>query len=104
MKISKEEFEKIANLSALKFDVDNNDKLIDDLGRILSRFQSLQKIDTTNIAPTAHVTNLVNSLREDKDSQILNEKDVLSNAKEINMQQVKIPRVFDNEWFTESYY
>jgi Asp-tRNA(Asn)/Glu-tRNA(Gln) amidotransferase C subunit len=39
----------------------------------------------------------VNSLREDKDSQILNKKDVLSNAKEINMQQVKIPRVFDNE-------
>jgi len=97
MKISKEEFEKIANLSALKFDVENNDKLIDDLGRILSRFQSLQKIDTTNVAPTAHVTNLVNSLREDKDSKILNEKDVLSNAKEINMQQVKIPRVFDNE-------
>ncbi len=97
MKISKEEFEKIANLSALKFDVENNDKLIDDLGRILSRFQSLQKIETTNVAPTAHVTNLVNSLREDKDSKILNEKDVLSNAKEINMQQVKIPRVFDNE-------
>ena len=39
MKISKEEFEKIANLSALKFDIENNDKLIDDLGRILSRFQ-----------------------------------------------------------------
>ena len=104
MKISKEEFEKIANLSALKFDIDNNDKLIDDLGRILSRFQSLQKIDTSNVPPTAHVTNLVNSLREDKDSQILNKKDVLSNAKEINMQQVKIPRVFDNEWFTKSYY
>ena len=104
MKISKEEFEKIANLSALKFDIENNDKLIDDLGRILSRFQSLQKIDTTNVSPTAHVTNLVNSLREDKDSQILNKKDVLSNAKEINMQQVKIPRVFDNEWFTKSYY
>ena len=104
MKISKEEFEKIANLSALKFDIENNDKLIDDLGRILSRFQSLQKIDTSNVPPTAHVTNLVNSLREDKDSQILNKKDVLSNAKEINMQQVKIPRVFDNEWFTKSYY
>lgn len=96
MKISKEEFENIAKLSALSFD-DSSFSILSDLERIISRFKSLEKINTDNIAPTAHVTNLENSLREDIDSKILSHEEVLSNAPEINLGQIKIPRVFDNE-------
>ena len=61
MEISKEEFENIANLSALSSDKINENLRLD-LGKIISRFESLKKIDTSNIHPTAHVTNLENAL------------------------------------------
>jgi len=96
MKISKKEFENIAKLSALSFK-DDDYAILNDLERIISRFESLQKINTDNIAPTAHVTNLENSLREDIDDKILSHEEILANAPQINSGQIKILSVFDNE-------
>ncbi|MCH2674086.1 MAG: Asp-tRNA(Asn)/Glu-tRNA(Gln) amidotransferase subunit GatC [Dehalococcoidia bacterium] len=96
MEISKEEFKNIADLSALSVDK-INDNLRSDLGKIISRFESLKKIDTEKIYPTAHVTNLENSLREDISEKGIDTDDILSNAPEINSGEIKIPRVFENE-------
>ena len=96
MEISKEEFKNIADLSALSVDK-INDNLRSDLGKIISRFESLKKIDTEKIYPTAHVTNLENSLREDISEKVIDTDDILSNAPEINSGEIKIPRVFENE-------
>ena len=96
MEISKEEFKNIADLSALSVDK-INDNLRSDLGKIISRFESLKKIDTEKIDPTAHVTNLENSLREDISEKGIDTDDILSNAPEINSGEIKIPRVFENE-------
>ena len=96
MEISKEEFKNIADLSALSVDK-INDNLRSDLGKIISRFESLKKIDTEKIYPTAHVTNLENSLREDISEKGIDTDDILSNAPEINLGEIKIPRVFENE-------
>ena len=96
MEISKEEFKNIADLSALSVDK-INDNLRSDLGKIISRFESLKKIDTEKIHPTAHVTNLENSLREDISEKVIDTDDILSNAPEINSGEIKIPRVFENE-------
>ena len=96
MEISKEEFKNIADLSALSVDK-INDNLRSDLGKIISRFESLKKIDTEKIDPTAHVTNLENSLREDISEKEIDTDDILSNASEINSGEIKIPRVFENE-------
>ena len=96
MEISKEEFKNIADLSALSVDK-INDNLRSDLGKIISRFESLKKIDTEKIDPTAHVTNLENSLREDISEKEIDTDDILSNAPEINSGEIKIPRVFENE-------
>ena len=96
MEISKEEFKNIADLSALSVDK-INDNLRSDLGKIISRFESLKKIDTEKIYPTAHVTNLENSLRDDISEKGIDTDDILSNAPEINSGEIKIPRVFENE-------
>ena len=96
MEISKEEFKNIADLSALSVDK-INDNLRSDLGKIISRFESLKKIDTEKIHPTTHVTNLENSLREDISEKGIDTDDILSNAPEINSGEIKIPRVFENE-------
>ena len=67
------------------------------IGKIISRFESLKKIHTEKIHPTAHVTNLENSLREDISEKGIDTDDILSNAPEINSGEIKIPRVFENE-------
>ncbi len=96
MEISKEEFENIANLSALSPDKVNQN-LRSDLEKIISRFESLKQIDTNGINPTAHVTNLENSLREDESIEELDNESILHNAPETTSGQIKIPRVFENE-------
>ena len=96
MKISKKEFENLADLASLSFASDNSN-LSEDLEKILSRFESLSKIDTSNIPPTYHVTNLSNSLREDRDEKILSNKEILENSPDSSSGQIKISRVFDNE-------
>ena len=96
MEISKEEFENIANLSALSPDKVNQ-SLRSDLEKIISRFESLNQIYTNGINPTAHVTNLENSLRDDESINELDNEKILQNAPETNSGQIKIPRVFDNE-------
>ena len=96
MEISKEEFENIANLSALSADKVNQN-LKSDLEKIISRFESLKQIDTQTVEPTAHVTNLENSLRDDESINELDNEKILQNAPETTSGQIKIPRVFDNE-------
>ena len=96
MKISKKEFENLADLASLSFTSDNSN-LSEDLEKILSRFESLSKIDTSNILPTSHVTNLSNSLREDIDEKILSNDEILENSPDSSLGPIKIPRVFDNE-------
>ena len=96
MEISKEEFENIANLSALS-PGKVNQNLKSDLEKIISRFESLKQIDTQTVEPTAHVTNLENSLRDDESINELDNEKILHNAPETNSGQIKIPRVFDNE-------
>ncbi|MBD86346.1 MAG: Asp-tRNA(Asn)/Glu-tRNA(Gln) amidotransferase GatCAB subunit C [Chloroflexi bacterium] len=96
MEISKEEFENIANLSALSSDKINENLRLD-LGKIISRFESLKKIDTSNIHPTAHVTNLENALREDISDKELDNENIMLNSPDSNSGQIKVPRVFENE-------
>ncbi len=96
MKISKKEFDDLSQLASLSFDSDN-ENIVSDLEKILSRFESLSKIDTVNVEPTSHVTNLQNSMREDKSKTILSNEEILKNSPENTSGQIKIPRVFDNE-------
>jgi len=96
MKISKKEFENLSKLASLSFE-SNNENIVSDLEKILSRFESLSKIDTANVEPTSHVTNLQNSMREDKSKTILSNEEILKNSPENTSGQIKIPRVFDNE-------
>ncbi len=96
MKISKEEFENLSKLASLSFD-SNKENIVKDLEKILTRFESLSKIDTSNVEPTSHVTNLLNSMRDDDNKTILSNEEILQNSPENTSGQIKIPRVFDNE-------
>ena len=63
--IGKKELEHLAQLSRIELDPKEEDKLIADLGAILSYFKELQELDTANVPPMTGGTDLMNVFRED---------------------------------------
>ena len=63
--INKKELEHLAELSRIKLDPKEEDKLLADLGSILNYFEELEKLDTSNVPPMTGGTDLLNSFRED---------------------------------------
>jgi len=63
--INKKELEHLAELSRIKLDPKEEEKLLKDLGAILDYFKELQALDTANVPPMTGGTDLLNSFRED---------------------------------------
>jgi aspartyl-tRNA(Asn)/glutamyl-tRNA(Gln) amidotransferase subunit C len=63
--IGKKELEHLAELSRIKLDPKEEEKLLADLGAILDHFKELQALDTANVAPMTGGTDLINVLRPD---------------------------------------
>ncbi|MEA1963180.1 MAG: Asp-tRNA(Asn)/Glu-tRNA(Gln) amidotransferase subunit GatC [Patescibacteria group bacterium] len=95
MKLKKEDVKHIANLARLEL----SDKELDIYGRqlsdVLCYIEQLQKVDTEGVEPTAQITGLENSWREDKarawdDSERVN---AINQAPDIEDGQIKVGRV-----------
>ncbi len=80
MALSREEVEHIARLARLGLTEIDKDKFSSQLSNILEQFQTLQEVDTTNVVPTAQVTDLQNVMREDNILPSLKQDEVLANA------------------------
>lgn len=63
--INKKELEHLAELSRIKLDPKEEEKLLTDLGAILGYFEELQKLPTDDVPPMTGGTDLLNSFRED---------------------------------------
>jgi aspartyl-tRNA(Asn)/glutamyl-tRNA(Gln) amidotransferase subunit C len=50
------------------------------LSNILENFDILQEVDTTDIAPTAHVIEMENVIRDDEAAPSLPQDEILANA------------------------
>jgi len=64
--ISKSTVQHIANLAKLKTSEVEAEKYAGELSRVLDYVDQLKEVDTDNVIPTAQVTGLTNSLREDE--------------------------------------
>jgi len=65
MRVSEEEVNRIANLSRLKMgeDISQMQKNLED---VLSHFEKLNELDTSNVKPTAHILPVENVYRKDE--------------------------------------
>lgn len=71
----------IAQLAELELTEDEETRLIEEVGRIVTYFAELDAIDTTNVAPTAHVTAEASTpLREDTPEGGLTHDEALASA------------------------
>jgi aspartyl-tRNA(Asn)/glutamyl-tRNA(Gln) amidotransferase subunit C len=92
--ISRDEVQKLAQLSSLQLVDDEVDSLAVDIQNILGYVEQLGEIDTTGVEPTYQVTDLENVWRDDSviDYKVSREAMLaLSTAQQDN--QVKVPKV-----------
>jgi aspartyl-tRNA(Asn)/glutamyl-tRNA(Gln) amidotransferase subunit C len=55
----------VAKLARLKVTDDDVDRMADELSKILEHVETMNELDLEGVAPTSHVVDLTNVLRED---------------------------------------
>ncbi len=93
MSISREEVEKIASLARLELSPEEVDGIAEQMGTILGYVAKLDEIDGTNIKPTTHVLDIVNSFREDVVQPSLSQAEALANGPDQNGEAFVVPRI-----------
>jgi aspartyl-tRNA(Asn)/glutamyl-tRNA(Gln) amidotransferase subunit C len=80
MKLSREEVLHIARLARLGLTEAEVDRLSEQLSNILENFEILQKVDTSDVPPTAQSIALQNVMRDDEVTPSLPADEILANA------------------------
>jgi len=94
--IDKKTLEHLADLARIKITEKEEDKLVEDLKKILNYFEELRELDTEKIPPMAGGTDLKNTAREDEaNKELVKKRDILINSfPEKEGDSLKIPPVF----------
>ncbi len=95
MAVTLADVRKVAQLARLEFGPDEERRLIDDLNRMLDYVAALDELDTTNVAPTAHVLPITNVFRTDRVRPSLSQVEALANAPSSGHGHFRVPRVID---------
>ena len=95
MSVTLEDVRKVGQLSRLTFTPEDEQRLIEDLNCILGYVDLLDKLDTTNVVPTAHVLPPSNVFREDLPRPSLTQEEALSNAPSVAMGHFRVPKVIE---------
>lgn len=93
--LSLAEVEHVALLSRLRLTADEKETLREDLNKILVQFEILQRLDTSQVPPTAHAMELTNVMRADETGPSLPRESFLSEAPEARDEFFVVPRVVD---------
>ena len=93
MEVNNKLIQDIAKLSKLKFDSSAEEKMIEDMGKILSFIEKLNEIDTEGVEPLIYMSEEVNVLRKDETNSEVSQKDALRNAPQKDSDYFKVPTV-----------
>lgn len=74
--ISKDEVKHIAELARIGMTEDDIEKFSHDLTSILDFVEQLKEVDVEGVEPTAHITGLVNRLRDDFEHDFENREEI----------------------------
>ncbi len=95
MKITRSEVEHVAKLARLELSDQEKEKLTDQLSNILTYVEKLNELDTKDAAPTSHVLDITNVMRDDAPGESLPQDRALSNAPEKAAGHYKVPRIIE---------
>jgi aspartyl-tRNA(Asn)/glutamyl-tRNA(Gln) amidotransferase subunit C len=93
--ITRKEVEHVANLARLQLTEEEAERFTKDLNAILEFAAKLDELDTSNVPPTSHATDVKNVMREDRNRPSIPRDEALRNAPEEEDGQFKVPAVFE---------
>ncbi len=95
MKITKQEVEHVAKLARLELSSEEQEKLTEQLSNILTYVEKLNQLDTGSVAPTSHVLDINNVMRDDVPAASLPQEKALANAPEKAAGHYKVPKIIE---------
>ncbi len=95
MDISNALIDKLADLSKLEFEGTEKEHIKEDMAKILTFIEKLNKIDTTGVEPLIFMSDAVNILREDEVKQMITHEEALSNAPKRDSDYFRVPKFLD---------
>jgi len=95
MALSVDEVRYIAALARLRFTEAEEHHLAGQMSEILAYMDKLNELDTTDVAPMAHVLDLYNVDREDTALQRITPEEALRNAPDADGDYFRVPKVIE---------
>ncbi|MFH1079788.1 MAG: Asp-tRNA(Asn)/Glu-tRNA(Gln) amidotransferase subunit GatC [Pseudomonadota bacterium] len=95
MKIKKDEVTRIAHLARLEFTEAEAEKFTFQINNILMYMDTLNRVDTTGIAPMTHAIAQKNAFREDNLTPSLDRSLALANAPDVRGEFFRVPKVIE---------
>ena len=95
MPVSVDDVRKVAQLARLTFDSEEEQRLVEELNQMLSYVAALDELDTTGVAPTAHVLPIANVFRKDEPRPSLSQAEALTNAPSSGHGHFRVPKVIE---------
>jgi aspartyl-tRNA(Asn)/glutamyl-tRNA(Gln) amidotransferase subunit C len=96
MAITRTDVEHVAHLARLGLDEDEVERMADQLNHILEAMESLKRLDTSAIPPTAQVIPLQTVMRDDVPRPSAPVEEILQNAPRSRDHYFVVPQVFDD--------
>lgn len=95
--LDKEDILHIAKLANISIDSSEIEKYQSQLTETIHYVENLDELDTSNVQPTSHSTNVQNVFFEDgeKNERGLSQKEALQNAKNTKNGQFVVPRIME---------
>lgn len=91
--LTKKQVEHVALLARLELSEEEIEKYASQLSAILEYAEALNKLDTENVPPTAHVLPIKNVFREDRVCEHLANDKATSNAPAKDGNYFKVPKI-----------
>lgn len=95
MEITREQVEYVAKLARLAVTDEEKALFGRQLSSILTYVETLNRVDTTQVEPTAHVVPMQNVLREDAVKPSLSRDDALANAPDSESGCFRVPKIIE---------
>lgn len=95
MQVTKELVGYVAELSRIKLDEVQTEKMQNELGAVIDYMDVLNRLDTDGVEPLSHVFNITNVMRRDDVNPSYDRELLLSNAPERTDETVIVPKTVE---------
>lgn len=97
MEVNDELVTKLAKLARLEFHGAEKEEIKKDMRNMIAFIDKLNELDTSGVEPLLHMTNNINSFREDELGESISTEDALKNASMHDDVFFKVPKVISKK-------